>query len=115
MLQIKYKIWLDDGGKIFGPGPYTLLCKVRETGSLSEAAKSMGMSYNKAFNLIKTIEGRLGFKLIISQTGGKKGGGSQLTEKADDMISLYETLTSECEQSLKNIFDKCTVCSNILK
>lgn len=106
MLEVKYKIWLDNDGKIFGKGPYELLKGVRDKKSLSESARSMGMSYNKAYNLIKEIEGRLGYKLISSQSGGTKGGSSSLTREAEDLIEVYEKFMHECEQSIHDIFNK---------
>ncbi|MFA7573727.1 MAG: LysR family transcriptional regulator, partial [Lutispora sp.] len=90
MYNLKYKIWIDKGGKVFGLGPYQLLLRVKEKGSLSEAAKSMNMSYNKAHTLIKDIETRLGFSLIKSKTGGAGGGFSTLTEEAEDLLLVYE-------------------------
>lgn len=106
MLELKYKIWLEQNGKVFGKGPYELLRGVRDKGSLSEAAKSMDMSYNKAFNLVKDIEKRLGFGLICSKTGGTGGGGSELTVEAEELMAKYEVFAKECEDSLDKIFEK---------
>lgn len=107
MCQLKYKIWIEvEEGKIFGVGPLKLLRGVKETGSLSEAAKNMNMSYNKAHTLIKSIEEKLGYKLISSRTGGLKGGGSELTEKAEKFIIAYQNFYDECETSLKEIFSR---------
>jgi len=106
MLEMKYRIWLEQDGKIFGKGPYRLLKGVRENGSLSEAAKAMGMSYNKAYNLIRLIEGRLGFRLIDSKSGGTKGGGSVLTTEAEKLIASYEEFSADCERCLREIFER---------
>lgn len=108
MLKLKYKIWLEhgDGGKVFGKGPYELLEGVRQEGSLSEAAKKMGMSYNKAFNLIKDIEKKLGCGLITTKIGGTGGGGSQLTAEAEELMAKYGAFAKECQESLDSIFSK---------
>jgi len=106
MFQLKYKIWIDKEGKVFGKGPLMLLKGVKETGSLREAAKLMDMSYNKAHTLIKSIEEKLGYKLISSKSGGLKGGGSELTEKAEELIIAYQNFYIECEKSLQEIFQK---------
>lgn len=106
MLEVKYKIWLDKDGKAFGQGPYCLLKGIKDKGSLSESAKCLGMSYNKAFNLIKDIEARLGYKLLTSRSGGTKGGGSSLTAEAENLIKVYEEFFNECEQSIHEIFNK---------
>ncbi len=106
MLQIKYKIWLQDEGRTFGKGIHNLLIGVKNKGSLSEAAKNMGMSYNKAHNLIKSAGKRLGFELLVSKSGGNKGGGSFLTEEAENFIKEYDKFFMECDKSLQDIFSK---------
>lgn len=106
MYKLKYKIWLDKNGIVLGLGPYALLTGVRQNGSLSKAAKELNMSYNKAHNLIKNVESRLGFELLISRSGGAGGGFSQLTKEAEELMTLYENFYSECEKSLNDIFDK---------
>jgi molybdate transport system regulatory protein len=106
MLQIKYKIWLQDEGRTFGKGIYDLLIGVKNKGSLSEAAKNMGMSYNKAHNLIKNAGKRLGFELLVSKSGGNKGGGSFLTEEAENFVKTYDEFFTECDECLQGIFCK---------
>ncbi|KUO68405.1 MAG: hypothetical protein APF77_12535 [Clostridia bacterium BRH_c25] len=106
MYELKYKIWIDKEGKVFGKGPLELLQGVKDKGSLSEAARSMNMSYNKAYNLIKSIEEKLGYRLIASKSGGSKGGGSELTEKAEELVGIYQNFYEECERSLHAIFHK---------
>ena len=52
-----FKIWLEtDDGYVFGPGVYALLLKVKEKGTLKEAASSLEMSYRYAWGLIKKAE-----------------------------------------------------------
>jgi molybdate transport system regulatory protein len=106
MLELKYKIWLEYSGKVFGKGPYDLLVGVKETGSLLESAKNINMSYNKAFTLIKAIEKRLGYKLIESKVGGVGGGGSKLTPEAEMLMTKYTQFMEECETCLDKIFHK---------
>lgn len=106
MYNLRYKIWLDKGGTVFGSGSYLLLKGVRDEGSLSKAAKAINMSYNKAHNLTKKIENRLGFQLLKSRPGGAGGGFSQLTDEAEELMSLYEQFYCECEKSLNDIFKK---------
>ena len=106
MYNLKYKIWLDKNGAVFGKGPYILLSGVKEKGSLSGAARSMNMSYNKAHNLIKRIEGMLGFRLLYRKTGGSGGGISLLTAEAEELMSVYEQFYNECEEAINTIFKK---------
>lgn len=104
--SLKYKIWLDSEGKIFGAGPCQLLQAVAETGSLVSAARTMHMSYSQAYNLIKGLERRLGFALITSRTGGSGGGGSELTPEARELMATYRSFSDECHQALNSIFEK---------
>ncbi|MEW8956242.1 winged helix-turn-helix domain-containing protein [Clostridium sp.] len=105
MFDVKYKIWLDKDGKVFGEGPYKLLMGVKEKGSLSEAAKIYGISYNKAHTLIKNIEKNLGFPLIIRKTGGAHGGGSELTKEAEKLMDRYSKFYCSCEKAIEEIFN----------
>lgn len=106
MFKLKYKIWIDKEGKVFGKGPYDLLSGVEKYGSLSESAKILNMSYNKAFNLIKDIEKKLGYELISTKIGGINGGGSKLTKKAKEIMDKYKRFIDECEVCLEPIFKK---------
>ncbi len=80
----------ENNEKFFGNGPMRLLQGVRKTGSLSAAARAMDMSYSKANKLIAHCEEALGFKLLESKSGGKSGGFSVLSQKAELCVSLYE-------------------------
>ena len=83
-------IFVDENGdKFFGEGPYQLLLGVERTGSLRCAAMEMGMAYSKAWTILKNAEEQLGFKLLLSTTGGKHGGGAQLTERGEALLAAY--------------------------
>lgn len=103
---LKYKIWLDKNGKAFGDGPLELLKKIEKTGSLSKAAKEMKMSYSQAWNLLNTIEKRLGIKLVVSRAGGENGGGSEITEDAKVLMKKYEEFREKVDKALMNIFNE---------
>jgi len=78
-----FKVWLenDRGSYIFGEGTFRLLKKVQEMGTLSEAAKALGMSYRHAWGVIRGVESLIGEPLIETRKGGKAGGGgARLTE-----------------------------------
>lgn len=106
MYQIKYKIWLDKGGKVFGQGPYHLLKGIENTGSLNISARAMKMSYSQAYKLIKNIEKRLGFPLIKSHTGGQGGGGSQLTNEAKELMDKYVSFEKACGEYIQSAYEK---------
>ncbi len=98
-------IFLDDQGeKFFGEGPYRLLCAVEETGSLRAAAMSMNMAYTKALKVLKNAEAALGFPLTARTTGGKDGGGSQLTPEGKEWITRYEAYRNACIQANRQLY-----------
>jgi molybdate transport system regulatory protein len=105
-MKIGYKVWLDNNGKAFGDGPYELLSWVEKMISLHQAANQMGMSYSKAWRLIRTLEERLGFALIERKVGGRSGGGSQVTPKGKDLMNHYERFRRDVEKGLEKIFQK---------
>jgi len=104
-LKLKYKIWIEkDREKVFGDGPLDILHWVERTGSLRQAAAEINMSYSLAWNLIKGLEERLGFKLLKRKVGGKNGGGSQLTEQARDLMMKFEIFRDKAQESLNLLY-----------
>ena len=103
-MKAKCKLWLDNNGKVFGKGPFILLKEVEKCGSLSEAAKNIGMSYNKAHGLVKSIEKNLGIKLLIKKIGGVNGGSSTLTPEAKEMIDSYSKFQQDCEDYIEKSY-----------
>lgn len=105
ILKLRYKIWLEKNGeKVFGDGPLDILCRVERTGSLRQAAEEINMSYSLAWNLIKDLEERLGFKLLKRKVGGESGGGSQLTEQARDLMMKFEIFRDKAQESLTLLY-----------
>jgi len=105
-MKIAYKVWLDNEGKVFGDGPYELLEGIEKTKSLHQSAHQMGMSYSKAWLLIRTLEQRLGFALLERKTGGQSGGGSKITPQAKNLMKHYERFRKDVKKSLENIYLK---------
>ncbi len=100
-------IYLYEGEeKIFGEGPYRLLCGVREKGSLHAAALDMKMSYSKAFSVINRAERALGFPLTEKVIGGAGGGGSSLTAQAKEFMRKYEQYREACRDANRKIYDE---------
>lgn len=92
-IQVAGKIWLEKGGvKFFGPGPYELLGKIAETGSLHIAAAEMGISYRKAWLIVDRLNKVMEVPMVVTQKGGSKGGGSTLSKEAVQLMSRYDKL-----------------------
>lgn len=92
-MKVKSKVWFEKNSKlVFGEGKSELLKSIDKTGSISEAAKTMGISFRHAWGYITAIEKRLGMKFIVRSKGGKGGGGSYLTPSAKAFIHKYDRL-----------------------
>jgi len=99
--KIKSRIWIEaDGQILLGEGRVSLLKAIQETGSLSKAAKSMGMSYKKAWGLIDAVNTRAEKPVCNTQIGGKSGGGTAITEYGKALIKTYETINENCWEYL---------------
>lgn len=105
-MQLKYKIWLYNNGKAFGKGPYDILKRIDRLNSLSKAAREINMSYSQAWNLVNTMEKRLGFKLLRREVGGTSGGGSYLTQEARDLMHKYNEFLKEADELLNDLYKK---------
>lgn len=90
--------------KCFGPGVAILLEKIKENNSIRKASFEIGMSYSKAWTIIKRAEKNLGFKLLSSKTGGVDGGGATLTQEAEKLLCDYRTLEYELNQMCNEKF-----------
>ena len=104
MYKLGYKLWLDKDGKVFGQGPYKILLGIQATGSLSQAARILNMSYSQAHTLIKNLSKKLGFPLVLSKTGGASGGETKLTQEAVELIEIYGGFYNECEALIEDAF-----------
>lgn len=101
---ISVRIFRD--GKCFGPGVAELLRRVREHHSLRAAAISMEMAYSKAWTVIKSSEAELGFKLLVSTTGGKHGGGASLSLEAEKLLAAYDEYCTALRAFAREEFDR---------
>ena len=102
MYDLKLRIWLErDGRFIVSEGRAELLNKVKETGSLSKAAKEMGMSYRHAWGIIHRISQNAGGQVVHSTRGGKVGGITTLTPFGEEVLREYENKVA----SLRGQFD----------
>ena len=91
--KINGSLWIEcDAEGLFGPGRAELLQRIEQTGSINKAAKEMGMSHKKAWEMINELNAHALKPLVITRAGGKEGGGSMITEEAKSLISFYQQL-----------------------
>jgi molybdate transport system regulatory protein len=75
-----------------GPGKIRLLETIRASGSLSQAARDLGMSYRRAWLLVESLKQSFREPVTAASTGGKDGGGMLVTEFGDALIASYREL-----------------------
>lgn len=94
--EIRIRCWIDiDGVRFFGPGRSELLTLIEESGSIAKAAKSMGMSYKKAWAMVEEMNTMGSLPLVITHKGGEKGGGTELTDRGKKILVAYEKLMAK--------------------
>lgn len=75
-----------------GPGKVQLLEQIAALGSIAASCRTLGMSYRRAWELIDELNGIFGQPVVISRSGGKKGGGAALTPLGLTIISRYRAI-----------------------
>jgi molybdate transport system regulatory protein len=88
--EARFRMRITKGETIaIGPGKVSLLEAVREHGSISAAARSLDMSYRRAWLLIDELNRSLQSPATISEQGGQSGGGCVLTPVGEQIVRLY--------------------------
>lgn len=83
-----------------------LLERVGRLGSLRAAAADMEMAYSKAWTIIRNAEEVLGYALLESTVGGRKGGGAKITEEGGAFMDKYRTFDSELHHRAEELFNE---------
>lgn len=76
---------------------FRLLIEIGKTLSIVAASKNLGMSYRKAWGLLREIEYNLGFSLVGKKRGGKAGGRTTFTPEGADLLDAYQKLVIDLE------------------
>lgn len=110
IMEIKSRLWIEKEGQPFiGYGRIKLLKAVDKTASISAAAKTLKMSYKKAWNLLNEIETLADQPVLVTNIGGKNGGGTKVTEYGKSLIRQFETLNENCIDFLEEQYKKLTL------
>ena len=89
--RLSIRIDLGTGDRI-GPGKIALLEAIRTTGSISAAARSLKMSYRRAWLLVEELNSALREPAVTAETGGRHGGGAVITPAGERVVGLIEQL-----------------------
>ena len=98
---------VDANEPAIGPGKIALLEAIGSTGSITAAAKSLGMSYRRAWLLVDETNRCLVEAAVTTAAGGKSGGGTSLTHAGAELVKRYRAVeretTSAVTRKLKSL------------
>ena len=89
--MINLNITFPSGARI-GPGKATLLESIRDTGSISGAARALGMDYKRAWMLLDSLDHAFDVPVVERRAGGPGGGGAALTDFGADLLRIYRRI-----------------------
>ncbi|HET7097954.1 MAG TPA: winged helix-turn-helix domain-containing protein [Casimicrobiaceae bacterium] len=88
--EVRFRLRITKGEAIaLGPGKTDLLEAIAKTGSLTSAAKSLGMSYRRAWLLVDTMNQCFREPVVKTASGGAHGGSTELTEVGREIVRRY--------------------------
>jgi molybdenum ABC transporter molybdate-binding protein len=94
------RVWVEHGGRpVLGPGRLQLLQAIGRCHSISAAARELGMSYGRAWQLVERMNTAAGVPLVAAQTGGAGGGGARVTEQGLQAVAVYAALQERLRQT----------------
>jgi molybdate transport system regulatory protein len=82
-------------GRALGPGKIRLLEAIAKTGSISQAGRSLGMSYRRAWLLVDDVNNCFRDAVIAAQPGGVHGGGATLTAFGQQLVERYRAIEAD--------------------
>ena len=102
MDRIRLTLRVDFGpDRAIGPGKVLLLEAIRDTGSISQAGRSLGMSYRRAWLLVDDMNRCFREPVVTAQPGGSQGGGAALTVFGQKLIQKYRTIETQATAAAK--------------
>jgi molybdate transport system regulatory protein len=84
-----------------GPGKADLLRAIEETGSISAAARTLGMSYRRAWLLVDTMNQCFRSPVVETLTGGQRGGGARVSELGHEVLRRYLEMEAKAAASVQ--------------
>jgi molybdate transport system regulatory protein len=83
-----------------GPGKAELIERIAQTGSISAAAREMGMSYRRAWQLVESLNRIFREPVITTATGGSRGGGARVTALGERLAALFRTMEQRASAAI---------------
>jgi 8-oxo-dGTP diphosphatase len=100
-IGVKCRLDASDGRPVMGEGRAELLELIEETGSLSRAAKEMGMSYRYAWGMVRKVSDAAGGPVVESQRGGSRGGKTTLTPLGKELLDTFRRVENALQDEAR--------------
>lgn len=103
MSNTRLTLRVDFGSKrSIGPGKIRLLEEIGHGGSISQAGRTLGMSYRRAWLLIDDLNRCFRQPVVRAKSGGSQGGGAELTEFGAELVRDYRAIESAASGAAKS-------------
>ncbi len=91
---------LGKGAPAMGPGKAELIERIGSTGSISAAARAMGMSYRRAWQLVEALNQDYRERVIATAAGGPRGGGARVTPFGKRLVALFRAMEAKASAAI---------------
>ncbi len=91
---------LGRGAPAMGPGKAELVERIARTGSISAAAREMGMSYRRAWQLVEAINADCREPVVVTAVGGARGGGAEVTAFGKRLVAAYRGMEDKASAAI---------------
>jgi molybdate transport system regulatory protein len=99
MTRLLLRLYFSDESWL-GPGKVQLLEAIRSHGSISAAARSIPMSYRRAWLLVNSINRMFSEPAVRTTLGGRGGGTAQLTPLGAEITSRYRSMEAAASRAV---------------
>jgi molybdate transport system regulatory protein len=100
---VRFRVDFSPRGAV-GPGKIALLEHIGSGGSLSQAARELGMSYRRAWQLLASLNSCFDERVVLSSKGGRGGGGARLTPFGRLLVRVYRDFEAELQRRAARSF-----------
>lgn len=106
-IGLKGTIWMVARGEnLGGHGRIELLALIEECGSITQAAKRLGMSYKAAWDAVDAMNNLAGESIVLTASGGKGGGGTKLTARGRNLVENFRVIEREHKRFVAALGDQ---------
>lgn len=105
MARIKIAVYLSDNEHKLGPGKMRLLETIGSCGSISAAARSMGMAYRHAWELVDDLNRCFATPVVTLSVGGRDGGGAKLTPWGRELVERFHRMEAAARRAMGRDLD----------